>query len=254
MGAVELKDMMVHVERIVRPVRAQPRRKLAMRRELLGHLQAALEEERAGGLEEGAAWEAAKKRLGEPAELTRELQKSVGWLRTRMWGPVRGLAWIPERPGGSLNLGVIAMKPWQAMLFMVVAQGFIYGGIAAFAMAHEKELLQGMAEHTRPVQLAVALWVVLIGPIMWFGLTITEAAAQRQVRRVIRLGLCGTAAIVAWQAAAFMLLGLSGSLWLNVAGGVVAGVVMTAGLAWLGRFLRPGIRDFGEWMTLEIGQ
>src|SRR5689334_20531134 len=42
----EMKALMVHVERIVRPVRASARRKLRMRRELLVHLQSAVEQER----------------------------------------------------------------------------------------------------------------------------------------------------------------------------------------------------------------
>ena len=255
MSAVELNEMMIHVERIVRPVRAEPRRKLAMRRELLGHLQAALVEERAGGLDEAAAWEAVKKRLGEPAELTRELQKSVGWLRTALWGPVRGLGWLPERPGASLNLGVIAMKPWQAALFMVATQVFIYGGIVGFAMARGEAVLLAAAAHTWQVKLkvAVVVWVTLIGLIASFGFSVAEAAAQRRMRRVVGMGLGGTVAIVVWQLGMSALLGGVGPVWLTVAGGVAAGVVMTAGLAWLGRFLRRGMREFGEWMTLDVG-
>jgi hypothetical protein len=72
---------MVHVERIVRPVAAFEPRKLRMRRELLAHLQQAVEEERgnADG-NEPASVERAMRRLGEPAELTRQLQQSVPWI------------------------------------------------------------------------------------------------------------------------------------------------------------------------------
>jgi hypothetical protein len=73
------KDLMIHVERIVRPVRADAS-KLRMRRELLAHLQAAYEEERARGLDEPAALAEAKRRLGDPAEITRQLQASVSRL------------------------------------------------------------------------------------------------------------------------------------------------------------------------------
>ncbi len=72
-----MNDLMIHVERIVRPVRARQSRKLRMRRELLAHLQAALEEDRAHAPDEPSALEQATRRLGEPAELTRELQQSV---------------------------------------------------------------------------------------------------------------------------------------------------------------------------------
>lgn len=73
-----MKDLMMHVERIVRPVAAFAPRKLRMRRELLGHLQQAFEEEKARpGSGESDALGRALDRLGEPAELTLQLQKSV---------------------------------------------------------------------------------------------------------------------------------------------------------------------------------
>jgi hypothetical protein len=73
-----MKQLMTHVERIVRPVAAFAPRKLRMRRELLAHLQQAAEEEsgKAGG-DVPAAVGRAMRRLGEPAELTRQLRQSV---------------------------------------------------------------------------------------------------------------------------------------------------------------------------------
>jgi hypothetical protein len=75
-----MKDLLIHVEKIVRPVRAIAPRKLRMRRELLAHLQAALEEERGRDGDEVSALARAKVRLGEPSELTRGLQASVPWI------------------------------------------------------------------------------------------------------------------------------------------------------------------------------
>jgi hypothetical protein len=73
-----MNELMIHVERIVRPVGATEGRKLRMRQELLGHLEAALEEERRGFPgDERTAVERAKLRLGEPVELTRKLQRAV---------------------------------------------------------------------------------------------------------------------------------------------------------------------------------
>ncbi len=78
---VIIKDLMIHVERIVRPVRAD-HSKMRMRRELLAHLQSAYEEERAGGLDDSAALVQAKRRLGNSPEITRQLQASVSrWER-----------------------------------------------------------------------------------------------------------------------------------------------------------------------------
>jgi hypothetical protein len=75
-----MRELMIHVERIVRPVRAGEALKLRMRRELLAHLQQAMEEERNRGGDEAAATEHAKRRLGSPADVTRQLQDSVPWL------------------------------------------------------------------------------------------------------------------------------------------------------------------------------
>jgi len=73
-----MNQLMIHVERIVRPVRTTQKRKLRMRLELLAHLEAAVDEERLRFPgDERAAMVQAKGRLGEPEALTRRLQKSV---------------------------------------------------------------------------------------------------------------------------------------------------------------------------------
>jgi hypothetical protein len=72
-----VRELMIHVERIVRPVRAMESRKLRMRRELLAHLESALREEQTAGGSEGEILQRAKARLGDPAALTMELQQSV---------------------------------------------------------------------------------------------------------------------------------------------------------------------------------
>src|SRR5258708_27741313 len=74
-----MKELMIHVEQIVRPVRAFAPRKLRMRQELLTHLQAAVEEERGRDADEIAALGRAKARLGDPAQMTQALQESVPW-------------------------------------------------------------------------------------------------------------------------------------------------------------------------------
>ena len=76
-----MKELMIHVERIVRPVQAFQSRKLSMRRELLAHLQSAAEEEQAHGLDEPTATKRAVERLGNPIELTRQLQSTVPWVQ-----------------------------------------------------------------------------------------------------------------------------------------------------------------------------
>lgn len=86
-----MNELMVHVERIVRPVRAMQSRKLRMRRELLGHLEAALAEERERCDDEATAMTEATRRLGPPAELTAELQKSVPTIERVLLAKVPGI-------------------------------------------------------------------------------------------------------------------------------------------------------------------
>lgn len=65
------------VERAVRPVRASTPRKRKMRQELLSHLSAIYEEERANQGDPGIALQAAATRFGDVAQLSRELDRSV---------------------------------------------------------------------------------------------------------------------------------------------------------------------------------
>jgi hypothetical protein len=72
-----MRELMIHVERAVRPVVASEWWKLAMRRELLAHLTSIYEEEKTRVGDGPAALEAALRRFGAPANLTRELQSAV---------------------------------------------------------------------------------------------------------------------------------------------------------------------------------
>ena len=71
-----MNELMIHVEKIVRPIRGDSS-KLRMRRELLAHLHASFEQERSRGSDEPTAIAEAKRRLGDPALLMQELQNSV---------------------------------------------------------------------------------------------------------------------------------------------------------------------------------
>jgi hypothetical protein len=82
------RDLMIHVERIVRPVRAGGKRKLRMRRELLAHLEAAMEEELPLCPDQSAAIARALARLGNQAEITAQLQESVPRFERLMNAPL----------------------------------------------------------------------------------------------------------------------------------------------------------------------
>lgn len=117
-----MQDLMLHVERIVRPVRAAESRKLRMRRELLGHLLSAVEEERRAISDDAAAIERAKQRLGAASDLTRQLQRTVPWPERIL------LARMPVSP---------AVDRWEARaaarLYGIKAMGLLHISILAAA-------------------------------------------------------------------------------------------------------------------------
>lgn len=112
----------VAVERVVRPVVATESRKLTMRRELYSHaLEAYRAAVEAGGSVEDAAGEA-KRRLGDPAALTAELQAGVPWSSRR---EARFDQWIRRRPEApawrhAVRLGLVAGGLFLAFLLVVV--------------------------------------------------------------------------------------------------------------------------------------
>ncbi len=73
------RELMVVVERAVRPVRASIYRKRRMREELLEHLSAVFDNEMELQSDIPTALERAKRRFGDPAKLTEELQQAVPW-------------------------------------------------------------------------------------------------------------------------------------------------------------------------------
>src|SRR5271166_3205552 len=85
---IELRE---DVERVVRPIRACPRRKNQMREELLAHIEGLLADEKARRGDDVDAVRRARARFGEPGQLTTELQATVP--RWERWAcvPVPGL-------------------------------------------------------------------------------------------------------------------------------------------------------------------
>jgi hypothetical protein len=79
MNEVMLIELKIVVERAVRPVRATMARKRRMREELLAHLVAIFDEEAQRLGDEQAALEQAKRRFGDPRELTPQFQQAVPW-------------------------------------------------------------------------------------------------------------------------------------------------------------------------------
>ncbi|MBN2296649.1 MAG: hypothetical protein JXM70_29745 [Pirellulales bacterium] len=126
------RELMVIVERAVRPVRASVSRKRRMREELLEHLAAVFESEMEQNTDIQAGMERARRRFGDPAKLTEELQQAVPW-----WDRANYICDIARlEPGDSLihffaRLAVMVMTIFFAVmlaLWLVVLPAWIAEG------------------------------------------------------------------------------------------------------------------------------
>jgi ATP-dependent Clp protease ATP-binding subunit ClpC len=89
-----LNELKIVVERVVRPIRAAMDRKRQMREELLAHLVSTFEEEAEKLGDEQAGLAEAKRRFGDPSELSGQLQRTVpAW--NRFCFLVEKLRWEP---------------------------------------------------------------------------------------------------------------------------------------------------------------
>lgn len=86
MNDATLTELKIVVERIVRPLHAPLFRKRRIREELLTHLVSMFDQEASKFSDERAALKQAKRRFGDPEELTAQLQETVpGWDRICYW-------------------------------------------------------------------------------------------------------------------------------------------------------------------------
>jgi hypothetical protein len=127
MNDATLKELKIVVERAVRPVRATFLRKRKIREELLAHLTAIFEEEAKHG--EQVALDQAKRRFGNPRELTGELQQSVS-----QWEPFLYFIenFICFRAGESVlrHAARVAVLPymWFAIMCLLVPSVLLIRG------------------------------------------------------------------------------------------------------------------------------
>lgn len=98
-----MNELMIHVEKAVRPVRASLNRRLKMREELLAHLQGIYEEERQCLEDHDAAVRAAIERFGPAHDVSRKLQTSVPWNSLAVWHFYRGFSRDRTRPASVLD-------------------------------------------------------------------------------------------------------------------------------------------------------
>jgi len=216
-----MKELMIHVERIVRPVRADWS-KARMRRELLEHLEAAFEEERGRGLDERAALVEAKRRLGEPADLTRELQGSVSRFERLAVTPFPG--------------------PVRLILLMI---GLLLSAMFVYAIARRLAL-----GDMRMVFLAGIFTVALSGVFWYFAFV---GVVQRRIRwgRVTWFGAAAVVVQVGWMG--LFSLSLTGrAIPGDLSDAVLAQLAIPAFLVAVGISMVLTQRRFKEWHELDI--
>lgn len=222
-----MKELMIHVERIVRPIRADAS-KLRMRRELLAHLEASFEQERARGLDEAAALAEAKRRLGDPAELRLELQASVSRLERLSVTPFPKVVSI-----ALLELGVLL----PALLVMVP----IFDGHAPGAPRYPQAIF---AAGVALVEVSVALWSASISRMF---------KPRPRWARAFCMGAVAFGVQIAGMS--LLIFGLSGDVMADYLVKVaLAQLMVPAFFAFGGIATILAKRPYKEWLELEIAE
>jgi hypothetical protein len=164
-----VKEFMVHVERAVRPVRAEPARKLKMRRELLAHLTSIYEEEVTRRSNPTAARAEALRRFGDPAALTRELQDSVPALERILHTPIPALSGMTaiqrllgRRPGESDSHYAVRSAVWQGVLLTSLAVPLVVVRMAGSGWALTPSELAVMAGCLAALAIVNSAFVYLV--------------------------------------------------------------------------------------------
>jgi hypothetical protein len=163
-----MNEFMTHVERIVRPIRGDSS-KLRIRRELLAHLQASFEQEKARGLDDAAAATEAKRRLGDPSALTQELQASIP-------------AW--ER--------------WADTPFPQIVRFFVLAIAALIPIVVSIKTIHGPASHQARAIFISGVVVLELELLLWLGAVIAILRPKPSWQRAGLLGVAACAAQVAW--------------------------------------------------------
>jgi hypothetical protein len=239
-----MRELMIHVERAVRPVRAGVLRKLRMRRELLAHLTTIFEEEKARVGDEPAALEAALRRFGDPAALTRELQETVPVVERLVNAPLPGSSGCirSARPMPSLG-GALTWGAGLAAVNVVAALSFVL-------TARQTDLITEAAGLT-----AVAATTFLFGFLLArMCEAISPAGGPRSWPRAAGFAVLATAALFVSSVLGSFYLTLDTRMAferLPQRGGAVAFVV--AGLAVSSFVIGRYKQSLHEWLSLDIG-
>ena len=252
-------QLMVHVERIVRPVRATQSRRLRLRTELLDHLQAALAEERRHFPDdEPAAVENAKRRLGEPAELTKKLQQTVPMVERILMAraPIGRKVNAWESRSAQRIYGIRGVMTLMHTAILAAAAGFIVG-----VPVYMSQTVRDVLTHSAP---AAHVETFLVGLLVGFyammlaSYRFVFAAAAPGDRTNWRGILWRGALIVAMQIGSTFFTAAAGAGRSATAGEVIACATATIALLAAMGFIarRIGIlrRPYDPWLSLNIAE
>jgi hypothetical protein len=264
-----MDDLKLHVERIVRPVRATQSRKLRMRRELLAHLHAALTEERANSPDEATAMERPTQRLGTPEELSRTLQKSVPLIqrillakleKPKPWGRQGAVERWEFRAARRLWALDAPMTLWHSSILLMGATVLPYAALLSVVwMVPPSVYLRNQLE--RPAAAAI---VNLINTIVSVSLFIISARlmvlvssappplsppharrAIRYVSTIVASPLLLTYMCVAVIAGRAVTPALASQA-------IIVGAVLAFSMFLIGRLLGALRRPYDEWLRLDV--
>jgi len=248
MNDAALKELKIVVEQAVRPIRATLARKRRMREELLAHLVSIFEEEAERVGDEQTALDQAKRRFGNPRELTGQLQESVS-----PWGRVRFvLETYTYQPGDSvLRLAAVSLLS----MVLMIAGLLLAAMLVSLLRARHDDF--GMLVH---VSLATGVVMAAFSFVFLFLSERTARAlcgedAERSLSKVVLYCL---ASLVVFPALAFVTyLVLSFDLAASVAHFCLACYFAPAMPLLFLLMARPMIEEIRykrQWASLEIGE
>jgi uncharacterized membrane protein len=251
-----MKELMTHVERIIRPVRALQSRKLRMRHELLAHLQSAFDEESAYGSSEAMSIRQAVARLGNPTELTKELQRTVPWAERVLLAriPVSHTIERWEEQGARKLYGVGAITLLHISILSGVAG--LLSGIPSYMVESVKHSLT----HSTVAPAHPGLFFVGI-LLVWQAIFVVScrfvmAAADPHKRPTPIPTLRRAGAVIALQIV-FVIVATAAALdrlptFAEIIGNIAVTVMLLVCSILVARWVASRRRPYDEWLTLDL--
>jgi hypothetical protein len=242
-----MKELMIAVERAVRPIRASAGRKDRMREELLAHLTGLYDEELTRLGNGDAARAHALARFGNPADLTAELEASVAPRERIAIVLERWLGWRAPETAFRYNLRLVA----SLLLFSIIAALLVI--VVDMALGHSADRIWIGLRVGGSLLLVLHIEVFLLG-LLYFKTR--DALCNRPPpsrRRALALALvAGLVTLAAGPAMALLALGDIAigldilRLWLPLA------FLVPLGFALFGIFFGPAQIRHAEWCCLDI--